>query len=190
MKWLEHVPALITRLGAAPLVKTVRHLMVTATVMLTAIRLKTAVKMYTALLVICKALLKIQLAVSTYTIVCSIIDPRRCTDIGITTCCTDATNTGLCDVHYRDNQNGRCSCNVSCHLRNDCCPDAESIDCIRKFYTQYFWSTPWLLLYKKWFASRNLYWSWKVSRLLHVECQYIMLCPRWRMLLWQFLHNV
>ena len=60
------------------------------------------------------------------------IDPRICRDIGITSCCTDDTNTGLCDVHFRDAQNSRCSCNVSCHLRNDCCTDAASF-CVRKY---------------------------------------------------------
>ena len=60
-----------------------------------------------------------------------IADPRTCADVGITTCCSDATNTGLCEVHFR-NSPQHCSCNVSCHLRNDCCSDAQEIGCIRK----------------------------------------------------------
>ena len=64
-------------------------------------------------------------------------DPRTCRDIGITSCCTDDTGNGLCNVHFRDAQNSRCSCNVSCHLRNDCCTDAAFF-CVRKCSSSYY----------------------------------------------------
>ena len=60
------------------------------------------------------------------------VDPTTCRDIGITECCNDESGSGKCDVHLNDRIKRRCSCNVSCHLRNDCCPDVMEIGCIRK----------------------------------------------------------
>ena len=57
--------------------------------------------------------------------------PRTCADIGITQCCNDISGNGLCNVHDI-HTDYRCSCDVSCHARNDCCPDAL-IFCIRKW---------------------------------------------------------
>ena len=59
------------------------------------------------------------------------VDPRTCLDVGITSCCNDISHNGLCDVHFRDIPNRHCSCNVTCHRRNDCCSDAVAL-CIRK----------------------------------------------------------
>ena len=57
-----------------------------------------------------------------------ILDPTTCAGVGITECCTDPEGAS-CDVF---NSTSRvCSCNVSCHLRNDCCSDAINI-CPRK----------------------------------------------------------
>ena len=56
-------------------------------------------------------------------------DPRTCVEVGITACCNDETNTGLCRVNFRDSQGTHCSCNASCHRRNDCCEDAVEIGC-------------------------------------------------------------
>ena len=55
-------------------------------------------------------------------------------DVGITTCCNDPVN-GHCDVFHRSLHNNRyhCSCNATCHDRNDCCSDAVAIGCVRKF---------------------------------------------------------
>ena len=41
----------------------------------------------------------------------------------------------MCVVYFRDHNKpgGHCTCNVSCHQRDDCCPDAEEIGCICKF---------------------------------------------------------
>ena len=58
-------------------------------------------------------------------------EPRTCADVGITQCCNDSSGTGHCDVHFKDSENNRCSCNASCHDRNDCCPDAHMF-CRRK----------------------------------------------------------
>ena len=72
------------------------------------------------------------LRVSSYIDLCVYIhvEPRTCADVGITQCCNDPNGSGICDVHFRGS-NGQCSCNVSCHRRNDCCPDAQTF-CIRK----------------------------------------------------------
>ena len=67
-------------------------------------------------------------------------EPRTCADVGITRCCDNMNGVGSCDVYSRDAQNTHCSCNISCHLRNDCCSDALSIGCIRKCTTTYYYS--------------------------------------------------
>ena len=59
-------------------------------------------------------------------------DPRTCVEVGITECCNDETNTGLCRVSFRDSRNTRCSCDASCHRRNDCCEDAVEIGCANR----------------------------------------------------------
>jgi hypothetical protein len=47
-------------------------------------------------------------------------DPRMCADVGIYGCC-NSTSLGACEV--RDGQYS-CACDISCHTRGDCCPDA------------------------------------------------------------------
>lgn len=81
-----------------------------------------------------------------------------CRDIGITSCCSDEHGTGLCDVHFRDHQDNRCSCNISCHLRHDCCDDAEAIGCIRK------------LNQLKWQYSFNIHMSYTNYNFLAQTC--------------------
>ena len=70
------------------------------------------------------------------------IDPiyrTSCRDAGFSSCCYDTSGNGLCDIILHD-YNGainRCSCNASCLLRGDCCPDADSeaIGCNSKLGT-------------------------------------------------------
>ena len=125
---LEHVPALVTPLHVVLVVKVAKLPMVTVSVEQTVISMGTVALMSTVLHVNENALFFIFIMI----IIMSFnTDPRTCQDIGITSCCTDNTGTGLCDVHFRDPQNNRCSCNVTCHLRNDCCTDAASF-CVRK----------------------------------------------------------
>jgi hypothetical protein len=95
--------------------------METASVVQTAISGMTAVKIITALLVYhCNY--SVVKCMKWYLQLCT--DPRTCADVGITQCCVDRNGTGHCDVHFRDSDNTRCSCNASCHERNNCCPDA------------------------------------------------------------------
>ena len=65
-----------------------------------------------------------------------LIDPRTCRDIGILSCCDEAiAGSGNCDVYISDTE--QCSCSLTCHERNDCCSDAESIGCRRKLLHNY-----------------------------------------------------
>ena len=68
-----------------------------------------------------------------------------CQDVGLTTCCTDPSGSspGMCEVYHPgigNNYLPRCSCDVNCHQRNDCCADAVSIGCERKFVLHRFHS--------------------------------------------------
>ena len=111
--------------------------MVTAGAMQAAIILVTAVKMFFVLQVIQSLQLLTIISVCMYIYIQSHAnaEPRTCEDIGITECCTDTKGVGVCDVFFGDSQNlnSGCSCNMSCHERNDCCTDAEAIGCIREF---------------------------------------------------------
>ena len=68
-------------------------------------------------------------------LVFSLSEPRTCADVGFTSCCNDRSNSVLCEVHFIDAHYHAdyCACNVSCHLRNDCCNDAETIGCVGMF---------------------------------------------------------
>ena len=105
-----------------------RPLMEIATVVQTAISWVIVVKISTVLQVMCSCTVIKPLICVFITI---IAEPRICEDVGITKCCNDASGAGLCDVHYQDSGNNHCSCNVSCHRRGDCCPDAQRF-CVRK----------------------------------------------------------
>ena len=109
--------------------------MVTASVVQTAIFLVTAVKMFTVFQVI-QYHMAVVCVIQYISMKSHFTDPRTCEDVGITECCSesDLSGFGSCDVHYQVSQNEsvRCSCSVSCHQRNDCCPDAVAIGCLRK----------------------------------------------------------
>ena len=126
MQYLEHVLALVTPIHVVLRMKTAKLQMVIVSVAQIAIFTVIVAKMSTVLHVIQYIVYYncfYKLSFNT--------DPRMCADVGITSCCTDTTGAGLCDVHYRDAQNNHCSCNITCHLRNDCCSDAVEF-CIRK----------------------------------------------------------
>ena len=62
-------------------------------------------------------------------------DPRTCKAYGITRCCEG----DYCDVMDK-NLSFLCSCNASCHQRNDCCPDINKIGCpVRKLICDQIW---------------------------------------------------
>ena len=138
MQCLELVPALITPTHVAPHDTTAKQLMVTVTVVQTAMPWATVVWMLTALhvtIIIFTVPLNFDYE-ALFLLIFLIVytEPRTCADVGITTCCNDPVN-GRCDVFHRSLHNNRyrCSCNATCHDRNDCCSDAVAIGCVRKF---------------------------------------------------------
>ena len=102
---------------------------VTANVMQAVIILETAVMMFTVQEVnICSEYHQLYLYYINIFII-SLIAPTNCQDIGIHKCCSTTRNVhGICNVFGTN----PCSCDVSCHERNDCCSDAETIGCLRK----------------------------------------------------------
>ena len=125
MQILVVVPVLITLLAAVLLMQTARLLMVIATAMLTAMYMVIVVMMFTVLKVmILTRLVPLDNIAST-----PITDPSTCAEIGITTCCDDVTD---CEVSSGDSH---CSCDISCHRRNDCCEDAVEIGCTKRRFS-------------------------------------------------------
>ena len=134
MQCMELVPALVTLLPVVLvyLRKTAKLVMVIVSAIQTAIFLMTAVRMSTVLLVIQKHKESIMLYIELPSSFLQNTEPRTCADVGITSCCSDTSGAGLCDVHFQDTQS-HCSCNMTCHLRNDCCSDAVEF-CVRKLF--------------------------------------------------------
>ena len=119
-------------------------------------------------------------------------DPRTCQDIGIKTCCNDVDGRGICRVY---NQSGHCSCNLTCHQRKYCPHSYVQLNvCIvymihGSIEASHILIIVSIIIVFMSIYSSNMHWSRTKPRLLHRDPTVVVLCQKWKVLLWQCLLN-